>query len=106
MTKLKREASAAVKAWAESKGLKLISKPRHVYPRAFVVGYAAPLCLIVSVPWQDAEPQCRDFDRRNPLKTIHTFDASLKAGDWCAVAYVCASGRQECIAVPFGEVQA
>lgn len=99
-TKLQREASAAVEVWCKKNRLKLIAKPRHIHPRAYVIGHAAPRCLIVAYCWADSEPHLRDFDRDNPLKTIHTFDSKLKAGDWCITAYVCTDGRQENVAIP------
>jgi hypothetical protein len=95
-----REASAAVKAWCEDQGLELIAAPRHVHPRSYVVGHAAPLCLVVAQCWADSEPQTREFDKENPLRTIHTFDDGLRAGDWCVTAYVVHGGIGEPVAVP------
>ena len=71
------------------------------YPRAYVVGRAAPLCLVVTRPWQDAEPQCQEFDRKHPLSVLHTFDPALDAGMWCATAYVVRAGCSETVAVRF-----
>lgn len=73
---------------------------RHIHARAYVVGHAAPGCLVVATPWVDSEPQCRDFDKGNPLGIIRRFDQSLKAGDWCATAYVSAPGIGERVAIP------
>lgn len=99
MTKQEIEARQLIGTWLEKNKIKLISKMRHVHPRAYVVGYAAARCLIVAVPWLDSEPQCADEDKKHPLTTIHTFDEKLKPGDWCATAYVCTSGVQEPVAV-------
>jgi hypothetical protein len=102
MTKLQRECANAVTAWCEGQGRnwRLTSRPRHVHPRAYVVGYAAPLAIVVAQPWMDSEPQVRDYTRRNPLTIVRNFDRSLKAGDWCITAYVCRDGSQETVAIP------
>jgi len=94
-----KKARAAVTAWCAKKKIALRSPPRHVHPACYVVGLAAPGCLVVAAPWMDSEPQCVDFDRQSPLKTIHLFDASLKAGDWCITAYVQTMGTGEPCAV-------
>ncbi len=99
-TKLNERAANAIKKWCQAKKLKLIRPPNHIHPRAYVIGKAAPGCLVVAAPWVDSEPQCQEFDKANPLTTIHRFDASLKAGDWCTTAYVCHGGTQETIAIP------
>lgn len=88
----------AVKKWCRAQKLKVIGELRHVHPRAYVVGYAGPRCLVVAAPWTDSEPQCREFDKDNPLTTVHTFDDTLKPGDWCATAYVCHGGDGETVA--------
>ena len=87
-TKLHKDAVAAVEAWCKKKKWKLISKPRHVHPQAYVVGYAASKCLIVSKCWADSEPQMKERDKKYPLEIVHEFDDSLRPGDWCIVAYV------------------
>lgn len=97
---LQRKASAAVRCWAQGKG-KTVQAVKHVHPRAYVIGRTAPGCLIVCVPWQDSEPQCRDFDRRNPMSSIYLFDDDLKAGDWCATGYIVTPGACETVAVRF-----
>lgn len=99
-SKLKLAAATAVREWCSKNGTPA-SLVRHVHPRAYVVGKAAPRCLIVSRPWQDSEPHLQDFDRKHPLDVLHTFDASLDAGMWCATAYVVRGGVQETVAVPF-----
>ena len=99
-TKLKKAAAAAVRDWCKKNG-KPAKAIRHVHPRAYVIGRAAPLCLVVTAPWQDSEPQCRDFDKQNPLSILRTFDAKLDAGMWCATAYVISDGCGETVAVQF-----
>ncbi len=96
----KSETIKAVKAWCKNKGLKLIKQPLHVYPMAYVVGYAAPRCLIVAAPWMDSEPHLQEFDKENPLTTVHLFDDSLKPGDWCSMAYVCYHDSSQQVAIP------
>ena len=81
-TKLHKAAVAAVESWCKKKKWKLISKPRHVHPQAYVVGYAASKCLIVSKCWSDSEPQTREWNKKYPLDVINEFDESLRPGDW------------------------
>lgn len=92
--------SKAIKKWCSERGMVLVCAPRHVHPACYVVGYAAPFCLVVACPWTDSEQHLQDFDRANPLKTVHIFDTSLKAGGWCSVAYVMTSGVGELVAIP------
>ena len=99
-SKLKKAAADAVRAWCK-KNLTPALSIRHVFPRCFVLGKTAPMCLVVSCPWQDAEPQCKASDKRYPLTILHTFDPALDAGMWCAVAYVVREGRGESVAVRF-----
>lgn len=87
-TKQYREAVAAIEAWCKKrKNLRLTQKPRHVHPRAYVVGYAASKCLIVARCWADSEPHLKQWDKQYPLQTINEFDESLKPGDWCITGY-------------------
>jgi hypothetical protein len=102
-TKRKRIAREAVREWCRREKIKLTCEPRHVHPSAYVVGYAAPECLIVAEPWMDSEPQVRKFDRQTPLSTIRCFDKSLKPGDWCITAYVCREGCQGTVAIQVPE---
>ena len=97
--KLNEKVAKAVTKWIRSQKRKVVGAPRHIHPRAYVVGYAAPLCLIVAEPWVDSEPQCRAFKKANPFVMLHTFDRTLKAGDWCSTAYVCHGGIQETVAI-------
>lgn len=99
-TKLHKEAVAAVEAWCKEKKWKLISKPRHVHPQAYVIGYAASKCLVISKCWADSEPQMKDWDKQYPLGLLHEFDASLRPGDWCIVAYVSTVGFGQSVAIP------
>lgn len=97
---LKKAAADAVRAWCKKQGVPA-KQVRHIFPRAYVIGRAAPLCLVVTCPWQDAEPQCKSFCRSNPLAVLHTFDPALDAGMWCALAYVVREGCSETVAVQF-----
>ena len=99
-SKLKQAAAAAVRDWCARTGDPAKSI-RHVHPRVYVIGRAGPRCLIVVRPWQDSEPQCKDFDRANPFEQVRTFDASLDAGMWCAMAYVTRPGVGEQVAACF-----
>ena len=65
---------------------------RHIRPTSRVVGYAAPMCLVVETPWLEAEPHMREQTREYPLEIVREFDPSLRAGDWCIVAYVSYGG--------------
>lgn len=98
-SQLQRRATAAVRAWCDRKGIKPAAIS-HVYPRAYVIGRAAPQCLVVAAPWPDASPHLQEFARANPLNTVHTFDASLDAGAWCTLAYVSTPTRGEFVAMP------
>lgn len=80
--------------------MELKGAPSHVHPRSYVVGYAAPLCLVVAECWADSESQMQDFNQKYPLRTVHKFDHSLKAGDWCITAYVSTAGCGEPVAIP------
>lgn len=97
--KLNTKVVKAIKKWCRAQKLKLTTEPCHIHPRAYVIGYSAPQRLIVAVPWTDSEPQCRNLDRENPLATIHTFDETLKPGDWCSTAYVCHGGVYQTVAI-------
>ena len=103
----KQKAEALIKAWCKKEGIKMTSKLRHVYPRAYVVGRAAPQCLVYATPWMDAEPQVQAVRTallaKSVLGTTHVFDDFLDAGDWCAVAYVSTSGWSGPVAVSWGQ---
>jgi len=95
----REKVAKAIKKWCRARKLTLSQEPCHIHARAYVVGYAAPQCLVVAVPWVDSEPQLRSFDKENPLTTLNTFDVSLMPGDWCSTAYVCYEGVQETVAI-------
>jgi hypothetical protein len=90
-----------IKDWCIKHNIK-VKRIRHIHKHAYVIGYAAPLCLVVATCWMESEPQCKEFDKVNPLNTLHTFDKTLKPGDWCITGYICTEGRQETIAIPYG----
>lgn len=102
-TKLEKESMLAVQQWCKKEKMKLISKPRHIHSRVYVVGYAASSCLIVARCWADSEPQTKEWNKKYPLDIIRKFDHSLKAGDWCITAYVSTLGCGESIAIPLKE---
>ena len=97
-SKLINASTKAIRAWCSEHG-EPAKQIRHVHPRAYVVGRAGPLCLIVAEPWVDSEPQCQDFNRDNPLATVRCFDARLDAGMWCTTAYVVRNGCSENVAI-------
>lgn len=106
-TKRQREARAAMLAWWKKHPERRLRADavsvRHIRPTSYVIGHAAPHCLIVVTPWMEAEPHMRDWDRQHPLQTITTFDQALKAGDWCIVAYVATKHGGENVAIPVVE---
>jgi len=104
-TKAKKDASKLVVDWCKKQKIKLTQAPMHVYPRTYVLGYAAPKALIVAQCWIDSEPQVRDFQKENPLEMIYKFDPSLKAGDWCVTAYIVTGSASEKVAVQYKEVE-
>ena len=103
MTKQEFEARQLIGNWLAKNKIKPTHKLRHVHPRCYVVGYAAPMCLIVAAPWIDSESNLKDFDKRNPMTMVYKFDQNLKTGDWCAIAYYCADGIQETCAVSWSK---
>lgn len=101
MTKLQSKTANEVRKWCQGQDWPdPITLVRHIHPRAYVIGYAAQCCLVVAVPWPDSEPQMQLDDLACPLKLVHTFDHSLRAGHWCSVAYVCHGSCGESVAVP------
>lgn len=101
MTKLEMLTKKAVIEFAKKAG-RDVTGVRHIYPRAYVLGRAAPMCLLVACPPQDAEPHMKELKKMREFDgstTLMTFDDSLKAGDWCSVAYVSSPGIGESIAV-------
>jgi hypothetical protein len=103
MTKLERETIRAIKAWCGINGDPAPGKVGHVYPRAYVLGRSASLCLLVSIPPVDTAPQiqqARVVMDADGSTVIHVFDDTLRAGDWCSVAYALQSGGGGLIAIP------
>lgn len=99
-SRLNRRTAKAVKAWCWKRKTKISGKPRHIHPRAYVVGYISPCCLVVATPWVDSEPQCQERDKTSSLTLVRMFDDTLRPGDWCSTAYVVHSGGQETVAIP------
>lgn len=93
-------AKARFLKWARKNIKSPIRKLSHISPTCYVIGFAAPGCLIIARPWMDAEPQVRDFQKSNPLDIVRNFDRSLKPGDWCIAAYVSTDGCGESYAIP------
>lgn len=102
-TKLVTETKKRLTAWYKKTTKVTPISISHIHPRAYVVGKAGGLCLVVATPWVDSEKQVRDFDKENGLKTIRMFDKSLKAGDWCSAGYVSTASVGETIAIPVVE---
>lgn len=98
----KTQAKAEVRAWFEARhgGRYKVRAIRHIHTRSYVVGHAAPQCLIVAECWADSEPHLREIDKNNPLRIVHAFDKSLKAGMWCCTAYVATDSCSEVVAIP------
>lgn len=104
MTKERRQARQLILNWCDSEAIE-VKGIRHIHPVCYVVGLAAPRCLIVSRPWVHSEEHLQQFDRENPLTTVHTFDDRLKAGDWCVTGYVTTRVSGEVVAVAFDAVR-
>ena len=105
-TNQERAAVASIAAWCKKQKIQIVGKPRHIYPRAYVLGRPSVSCLVVACPPVDAEPQIKDLRKAvqggaDGSTTVQLFDGSLKAGDWCSVAYIStASGSGQRVAVP------
>jgi hypothetical protein len=98
VTKYEHEARQLIGNWLAKHKVKAAAIC-HVHPRCYVIGHAGPLCLIVAHPWKDSDPHLAEFDRANPLQHVYKFDNTLKAGDWCAMAYYTAPGIGQHVAV-------
>ena len=97
----KTAARQALRLFAARRFKHEVRSVSHVFPRAYVVAKVAVSCIVIAFPWQDAEPQVRDLDKEcGGFQWCRDFDMSLKAGDWCAVGYVCMPGHQTHVAVP------
>jgi hypothetical protein len=101
MTELEKKTKAAVIAFIEREfsGAK-VKKVRHIHPRCYVLSRAASACLLVACPPCDDEPQLKNIPKHGDGGiSVNVFDDSLKAGDWCSVAYVVRSGSCQNVAV-------
>jgi hypothetical protein len=78
---------------------KEIKKILHIHLHCFVVGFAAPACLVVARPWVESAEHLKRFDKENPLNTVNNFDNSLRPGDWCITAFICTQYRSFPIAI-------
>ncbi len=103
MTALEKRCKAAIIKWCKKNKTALIRSPRHIHPRAYVIGYAGPGCIVVASPWVDAEPMCKKFEKDNTLEIIRKFDKSITAGSWVTTSYVITKSAGEPIAIPVVE---
>ena len=99
---MKKRAKEIIKEWLKKNvdNYGEIKNFSHWQFRSYVIGYAAPACLIVAGCWVDAEPQIRKDCKKYPMNTIHLFDNSLKAGDWCFTCYISSESIGQEIALP------
>lgn len=105
MASLEKRSIQSLKKWYEKHKGKAykVKSVSHVHARAYVISKAASACLVVAYPIDDAEPQIkamRDFMGSDGVVFTHTFDDTLKMGDWCTIGYVVSEGIQESIAIP------
>lgn len=105
MTKLEQMTKKAIISFVEKETSRVVTGVRHIYPRAYVLSRCAPSCLLIACPPQDAEQQIKGLNKLDGYKNVdggeicRLFDDSLKAGDWCSVAYVSSAGIGETVAV-------
>jgi len=99
-TALHKRCVDAIKLFCIKRKIKLTHKPRHLFPRAYVVAKPAPMVLVIVRPWVDAEKQCRDSNKHSGGCLVRVFDEALNIGDWCTTAYIVTSGRSEEVAIP------
>jgi hypothetical protein len=100
MTKLEQLTKKAVLAFMSKRSDRKVTGVRHIYPRCYVLSRAAASCLLVACPPQDGEPHIKKMNKVGDNGTIiRCFDDSLKAGDWCSVAYVSSAASGESVAV-------
>jgi len=97
-TKLARNCEAALRAWCKKEKMEITSI-RHLHPRAYVVGKCGSSCLVVALPWADAEPALKQHEKDNGLDTVTVFDHRLKTGDWCTYAYISTERGGEPVAI-------
>lgn len=98
-TKLEKRCIDAIVEWCHKHNRPSLTRPRHVYPRCYVIGRWGDNQVLVALPWQDSEPQVMDFSRTHNVKMVDSFDKSLRVGDWCTVAYVVSVGRSDNVAI-------
>lgn len=94
-----RKTRKRIKVWCDKCGIK-VTRIRHIHPICYVVGLAAPQCLIVAYPWIHAEKHMREWEKENPLNIINIFDKELKAGDWCSIGYIVTNSYSQLVAIP------
>lgn len=85
----KKQVKEKIIAWCDKNGIpkKDIKQILHIHLHCYVIGYAAPNCIIVAIPWIESKEYLQEFQRGNPLNKINEFDKTLKPGDWCVAAY-------------------
>lgn len=83
----------AIKA-AAKKQVKNCQSACHIFPRAFCVAKTAPSCAVFAIPWQDAEEPIRKPEYSS-YETVYQNVKGVKAGDWCALAYVVTPSSSE-----------
>lgn len=100
-TQLERRCEKVIIEYCKKNGIKLISKPCHIIPRAYVVGKYLNTVLFVVSPLVDQKISLLDDLNETSGKTreIRIFDKKLKVGDFCTIAYICQASRQENIAI-------
>lgn len=104
MNLLQKKTAKAIREFFGKKNRVTVHKISHIYPRAYVLARPASNCIIVACPPQDAEPHLKQVrtivaSPEDGSRAVYVFDKSLKAGDWCSVAYVVTETTQECVAV-------
>ncbi len=106
MTKLEQATKKAILDFMKARGDRKVKSISHIYPRAYVLSRSASMCLFISCPIQDAEPQIKALwsNAFDGGTTCRVFDPSLKAGDWCSVAYVMSDNSCEQVAVKAVEI--
>lgn len=99
----KTKARTAIERWwAKHGNRERVGRVRHVHARGVVVGYAAPLCLVVRLDGRESEKHMREWQRKYPLSTVHKFDTNLREGDACYYGYVSTGTGGEPVAVVAG----
>lgn len=101
MTKLEKCTKQAIIAWCNKNHYKPI-KLSHIYTRAYIIARPAHCCIIVARPPVDAKPQIKKLQSKlseDNTEMCHVFDKSLKAGDWCSMAYVSTANSGEPVAI-------